>query len=111
MSSSSLVVVGYLYVVASAPIHEKHTRYCRLTRMDHWPSLSPRSFSSLLPGGARRSSTFVAALSTRSFDNALSQFSRNRLRFAAPKEPLGFLVGEALYHIRILARLINSVKH
>jgi hypothetical protein len=42
---------------------------------------------------------------------SLSQFRRNCLRFAAPKEPLGFLVGEALYHIRILARLINSVKH
>ena len=47
-------------------------RYCWLIRIDHCPSLSPRSFSNRLLGGARKSSMFAAASNTLSFDSALS---------------------------------------
>src|SRR5215211_6997025 len=65
--------------------------------MEYWPSLSPRSFSSRLPGGARRSSMFVAALSTRSFDNALSLNSVGTAFDLRPRKSLSVSLSAKLF--------------
>jgi hypothetical protein len=110
--SSSLVVVGYLYVVGiSAYPRKAHA----VVPVDPDGVLALSVASQLLKPVARRSPKILYVRGCVKHQElrqgSLSQFSRNCLRFAAPKEPLRFLVGEALYHIRILARLINSVKH
>src|SRR5829696_8923395 len=101
MSAPSLVVVGFLYVVGIRACPRKAHE---VVPVDPYGPLVLSVASQLLQPVARRSPKILDVRGCVKHQElrqrSLSQFSRNRLRFAAPKEPLRFLVGEALYHIR-----------
>src|SRR5918994_6868077 len=110
-SSSLLVVVGYLYVVGVGAYPRKAHA---VVPVDPDGVLALSVASQLLQPVARRSPKILdvggCVEHQELRQSPLSHFRRNRLRFAAPEQFLCLLIGEALDHIRILARLINSVK-
>ena len=60
------------------PLQRKQMRHWSLTRMLHWPCLSPWSCSNRFLGGTRRVSTFVAAAIMSSLRNATRATAANR---------------------------------
>jgi hypothetical protein len=95
--SSSLVVVGYLYVVGiSAYPRKAHA----VVPVDPDGVLALSVASQLLKPVARRSlrsSTFVAALSTRSFDKALSLNSVGTAFDLRPRKSLSVSLSAKLF--------------
>src|ERR1700676_2308761 len=74
-----------------------------------WPSRSPESFSSQLPGTARKSSSNSAAFNITSFRSAL-QLAVKPLDRLSTEQPLSLIVSKAADHCLIITRCANNVK-